>query len=263
MGLFKKPFFFVWYLFRFFRRFRFSEEGRKMVGIEVEAYLCTQDEKEALPFAREFLQVIDCDRWAKELAACQVELRTRPHNEIDPLIEEFKRLKNEGVEVASKLGMGFSDQSPWRGKILEKAYPSERYERIKEEELTPDQFRAAIRLNGLHVHLGVGSFDEALQVYNRLVESLPDLMGVGTSEYRKELFNELCEDKLDPPKYKNIFSILGHALWSGWFWGFDDNWAWIRISPDLETVEVRVFDATLKPEKVRELVNLVLRKAWG
>lgn len=233
------------------------------MGVEVEAYLCTQDGKEALPFAREFLQVVDCDRWTKELSACQVEFRTKPHSDTGSLIEEFEELKYEGAETASMLGVGFSGQSPWRGEISEKAYPSERYERIKEEELAPDQFRAAIRLNGLHVHVGVGSLDEALQVYNRLVESLPELLEAGASEYRRELFGRLCGEEITPPKYKDTFSILGHAFWSGWFWDFDDNWAWIRISPDLETVEVRVFDATLKPEKVRGLVDLVLRKAWG
>lgn len=228
---------------RFVNRFVFRKELEGYIGIEREHFLLLHDGTPT-PQSPEFLRRISDPRWTYELSACQVEARTVPHNDLDSLKLELLENENNAHYIAEKIGVALINQSVAIATMSLDVYPDDpRYEEIAKV-LSPEQLRAACRVAGTHIHVGVGNIQQAINVYNLLVSYLGQLiqMSEGFDSERLALYKVVTPNWI-PPHYEDIEDFFWTALENGFLENPRNCWNLIRISIH-GTVELRMFGAT-------------------
>lgn len=238
---------------RFLRQFVFKPELAGCIGIERERLLATPDGV-FVPRAKEFLDSIRDPQWTYELSACQVEDKTTPSNTPQRIWDELKKNDETGFKAGKKLGVNLVTRPVASPDIPLDIYPDPRYQEIAKC-ISVDKLRAACRVTGLHVHIGMSDWDEALRVYNCLREEIDFLCRAGdcSGGERLRLYKIMAEN-WRPPEIKSPehFFQIAEAQ------GFDQNprncyWL-IRISPH-GTVELRMFDMI---ENLYEILGLLV-----
>lgn len=123
---------------------------------------------------------------------------------------------------------------------------------------------------GFHIHIGMSSSDNALHVYNYMMDKLPiflalsansaffDGQDTGLLSYRTQLFAQL--PRAGTPSYFDNFEDMQKLYesleCSGAIKTSSDLWWDLRISPKFKTVEIRICDASSDFERLEDLINL-------
>ena len=259
-------------LSRFMDQFNFKPKNALMVGVEREAFLCkrweetrgniwsgtphyvelqricAEAERALRHLRRKPLTQCLASAFGYELSACQIETRTPPCDishveETLRFLDKYLRTNLREInlepfysEVASR-------------KISLKVYPDARYERLATA-LPRNVLRAACRVIGTHVHVGVGDHEEAMRVYNYVAPRWQALAkaGDGSNGRRLKIYREMQPD-LEPEPYRGWGDFYEHALRDGFSENPRNNWKLVRISKH-GTIEFRMFGATESISKI-------------
>lgn len=229
----------------FMKRFNFCKEKKLFVGVERECHLI--DENGAIvPMAAKVLENIKDDHFGYELSACQLESRTNPvklKNLKDALIQNERVARS--VLDALSLGCSHKEVAPFDMPIDVYPDPTGRYQQIVKN-MPVEILRAACRVIGTHIHIGMPDHETALKVYNRIlycgyVRELVSL-GDGSNGERLKIYRVMAPDA-NPNIYESWDNFYSVACAKG----FDQDprkcWSLIRISVH-GTIEFRMFGTT-------------------
>lgn len=233
---------------KFLSHFSFSDVKRKYIGIERERFL-KNAEGIYIPHAKRFLSEIQDPHWTHELSACQVEDRTDPHDNLLELKYNLIRNTNSGTFVAEKMGYKLACEEVASYDMPLDVFPTERYKNISCA-ISIDRLRSACRVAGIHIHIGVGSVEEAISIHNACVGYMETLIRMGdhSSGNRIALYKEMAE-KWEPPMYENTEHFFETALTEGFVDDPKRCYHFVRISVH-GTVECRMFGITPHEDEI-------------
>jgi len=235
----------------FRRQFCFNPAYRGYIGIEREMFLVDVHGK-PVPKSPQFLEAVsDRGAWTYELSACQVEHRTpRLPFDIRPLRFALYHGESVGREAAAKADCRLVCLEVAPADMCLDVYPHDkRYARIIES-LSREKLAAACRVAGTHLHFGMGSLEEALAAYNRLVPMVDHLLELGNhSQGRRLELYRLVAGHSRPPIYRSVEHFHEQAVARGFDRNPRDCWDLIRISHH-GTVEVRCFGVTVDCDEI-------------
>lgn len=239
----------------FLSKFKFEEKFKGCFGVERERFLI-DGQKKLSPRAEEFLKLIRDDAWTYELSACQVEDRTCPSRDLRDIFQNLASNTAAGEKTAKLIGLGLKSLEVASPDMPLDVYPDERYRKIVKN-ISPEKLLAASRVTGTHVHVGVSSIEEAIEVYNLLRLEIDRLIKMGdhSSGLRLELYKTMALN-WEPPFYRNISDFYDVALKEGFLDNPRNCWHLIRISRH-GTVECRVFGSTDLEEEIVEWVSAI------
>ena len=151
----------------FMRNFQFSPDKHGYVGVEREGFLIRNGV--ISPIAAEIIPAIGHPDIVNEFSACQLEDRIGPCQ----LFEMRARLEDMDSiirEAESRLGFErrLMELAPEDMPLDCFPAPDGRYIMLRER-LSHVQLMAAHRVAGTHIHIGIGSHEQALQAYNRAI----------------------------------------------------------------------------------------------
>ncbi len=256
----------------FIALFNFQRQNDLLVGIERECHLTDLDGN-IVPWAPQVLEWLWKHHGSRsrcygyELSACQLEDRFSNPVAIDDVRQELL-LNEAGIQPAEQ-ALGF--RRAFHGVAPEDmpldVYPEERYLRITKE-LPEAVLRAACRVAGVHIHIGMSDYVTALEVYNRVIKELPRLYEIGFTNtgdrlglYRDVVRNGIAKSERIRLFEKHLVTAPEPPHYRGWqeFYerakrdGFDRDprrlWDFIRISKH-GTIEFRVFDTTADIDQI-------------
>ncbi|HEY3543989.1 MAG TPA: glutamate--cysteine ligase [Gaiellaceae bacterium] len=206
----------------------------------------------------------------EELLQSTVEVATEPCRTVGEAVAEAGELRRRAREYADGHGV----------RILSSGtHPFSRYEHqdVTEKpryvELV-DALQWAIErqlIFGLHVHVGLESGEQAIQVANALRTWLPELLALsanspfwhgrdsGLSSTRSKVFDAMPRSGLPPQfdSFEEFAQLVDRGIATGSFADYTFIWWDLRPHPRLGTIEVRICDAQTRLENVAVLVALV------
>jgi len=210
------------------------------------------------------------ERIKEELLQSTVEVATEPCRTVGEAIAEAGELRRSAHEYADAHGV----------RVLSAGtHPFSRYEhqdvtdKPRYVELM-DALQWAIErqlIFGLHVHVGLQSAEEAIQVANALRTWLPELLALsanspfwlgrdsGLSATRSKVFDSMPRSGLPPQfdSFDEFVRLVDRGVRTGSFDDYTFIWWDLRPHPRLGTIEVRICDAQTRLENVAVLVALV------
>lgn len=230
-------------------RFRFSSPLAGYVGVERESFILRNGV--ISPLAGEILESLaDSERFGYELSACQLEDRTPPVR-IGNLLSQLTTNDLRIGEVERELGFSrlFQEVGPEDIPLDIFPDPLGRYQEIAKS-LRPEILRAACRVTGTHVHIGMPDHTTALRVYNGALPFIPHLcfMGDGSRGERLRLYAMMAGSSVPRP-YEDWADFYHEAQTRGFESDPRKNWDIIRISVH-GTLEFRMFGATNDRNKI-------------
>lgn len=226
----------------FLNRFCFDPSLRLHLGAEVE-YLIVDASGKPVPVAAELLRQLD-EAYTYELSACQIEHRTNPLRTPDMIVSACGQGLVIARDKARELGYNIQTCAVAPFSMSLDVYPDERYLCEVVPFLSVERLRAACRVMGTHIHIGLGSLSEALLVYNALVEQIDYLLSLCPSENEARLdLYSVVQPNNRPPLYSSAQSFYDTAVACGFAENPRNCWHLVRISRH-GTVEVRLFPAT-------------------
>lgn len=238
----------------FLSLFDFKKELRGYVGIERERFLEVRGR--FVPRAEEFLRLIDDPLWTYELSACQVEDRTNPKLSEADIKLELEKNDNHGNLIADKMGLNLIAMELAPEDMPLTVYPDARYLAIAKN-ISRERLSAACRVAGTHIHLGMGSMEEAIRAHNILVPYLETLCKLGdhSDGGRIRLYKEMAVN-WKPIIYRDEKHLFEVAVEQG----FTDNprncYHLIRISRH-GTIELRMFGVTSSIDEILSWIEFV------
>jgi carboxylate-amine ligase len=210
------------------------------------------------------------DQIKEELLQSTVEVATEPCRTVGEAVAEAGELRRRAREYADGHGV----------RILSAGtHPFSRYEHQDVTEKPRyvellDALQWAIErqlIFGLHVHVGLRTAEEAIEVANALRTWLPELLALsanspfwhgrdsGLSSTRSKVFDAMPRSGL-PPRFESFDEfrkLVERGVKTGSFDDYTFIWWDLRPHPRLGTIEVRICDAQTRLENVAVLVALV------
>jgi carboxylate-amine ligase len=255
---------------------RFHASACHSVGIEVELVLVDAATGELVSLANEVLADVGAPyeggehpKAKHELFQCTVEVITGICDTVPEagrdLRETIGLVDAAAVERGARLVSAATHPfSHWREQRLS---PGVRYSDLVERLGWPAR-RLAIQ--GLHVHIGVGSGEAAVAITHALCEHLPLLLALSASSpfwhgldtslasVRTKIFESLPNAGLPPQLASwDEFELFMHALLrADVISSIREVWWDVRPHPDFGTVELRMCDAVATLEEVLALAAL-------
>lgn len=246
---------------KFLSQFAFSRAMNGYIGIERERFL-KNAEGLYMPHAEKFLSEIKDPHWTHELSACQVEDRTDPQSNLLELKYDLIHNTNNGVYAAEKNSAKIITEEVAARDMPLDVFPLERYKNIVRN-ITEDRLRAACRVAGTHIHIGVGSVDEAIRVHNVCAAHTSELIHIGdhSSGARIALYKEMA-GQWKSPQYENAEHFFETATVEN----FSDDpkhcYHLVRISIH-GTVECRMFGVTPHEDEIIYWVEFLKQITGG
>jgi gamma-glutamyl:cysteine ligase YbdK (ATP-grasp superfamily) len=238
----------------FLAKFNFDSSSCGQVGIERERFLATQN-KTAVPRSKDFLMMIDEERWIYELSACQIEDRVGPKSDLLELKLELLANDNHGQIVAKELGLEILAVEFLTDLPLD-VYDNIRYRNIVKD-LPRYKLLAACQVAGVHLHFGAKNIEEAIDFNNELCGHFEELCRIGDHSQGKRLaaYRQMAPD-FAPRHYVNQEHFFDTAREQR----YDENprncWHLIRISIH-GTVELRMFGSTSEIDEILTWIEFV------
>lgn len=164
---------------QFRNKFRFKPELTGFVGIEREGFVFDPHTGQMVPKANVLMDRIkehgDGEFFGPEFSACQFEARTQP-TPIDGVYHALQVSEAILYEAADQadLWVEYKELAPADMPFDYYPDPDGRYAGIKNK-IKREQFEAACRVAGLHVHIGMPDHETALYVYNRVRKKVSDM----------------------------------------------------------------------------------------
>lgn len=242
----------------FTERFSFDKKKELFVGVERECHFVDKDGT-IVPMAVKVLENINDKHFGYELSACQLESRTDP---VQRWLLKDALLKNDSVArvVLDSLSIGCSHKevAPFDMPLDVYPDPTGRYQQIVKN-MPIEILRAACRVIGTHVHIGMPDHKTAIKVYNEVIKHTDDLISIGdgSNGERLEIYRIMAPDAT-PKAYTSWSDFYSTACTKG----FDNDprkcWTLIRISVH-GTIEFRMFGTTDDLDTIVEWAN----RCWG
>ena len=240
----------------FMERFVFDPAKSLFVGVEQE-YFLTDYRGVIAPIALTVLKHLsNRGQFGYELSACQLESRVGPFH-VNSIEAELMRC-NELIESAEDtLGFGrsYREVGPFDMPLDIYPDPTGRYTRITKN-MPSDILRAACRVIGTHIHVGMPDHATALRVYNSVLAHYDELCAMGdlSNGERLKIYKIMAPD-YQPGPYASWDDFIHKAREKGWDKDPRQCWTLIRISIH-GTIEFRMFGVT---DDLSQVVKWVLR----
>lgn len=243
----------------FINQFKFDYQRTGYVGIEREHFLMSPSDK-PVALASEFLARINDTRWTYELSACQVEVRTKPHQQQNGLFsdlrQELKENYDNGKRVAQMMNVKLANCEVWSRTMPLDIYPDPRYIAIAKN-IPRNILMAACQVAGTHIHVGMRDIDEAIVAHNKLIKHLDSLCVRGDhSKGRRLKLYKVMANNWQPVEYRDKEHFFEVAKEQGFAENPRNCWHLIRISKH-GTVELRMFGATDDIDEIIDWVEIV------
>ena len=229
---------------RFRSRFGFRPEGALLVGVERECFLTDASGVIAPLATRVLAHLTDPVQFGYELSACQLETRVGPCR---PSELAAALAANDTQVVSAEHAVGFGrlhcEVGPADMPLDVYPDPTGRYAQIVAA-LPHEVLRAACRVIGTHVHIGMPDHEAALAAYNHATAYLDELceLGDGSAGERLRIYAVMAPG-WRPSRFASWHAFYEAAVSRG----FDSDprkcWTLIRISVH-GTIEFRMFGAT-------------------
>lgn len=224
-------------------RFQFRPEWAGLVSVERECFL-TRGGK-VVPIAPEVLAMTGINgRFGYELSACQLEDRVGPHrlDEVAGALSQNDRLL-ERAEAELGFKRLFAEVGPEDMPLDVYPDPAGRYARITKR-LPQSILKAACRVAGIHIHVGMPDRKTARLVFNAVIGEWRRLLEMGDGSFgeRFQLYQTMAP-KFDPPHLSNWEEFHRIAMAEGFDRDPRQCYWLIRISPH-GTIEFRTFGTT-------------------
>lgn len=227
----------------FVNRFNFDREKHLFVGVERECFLLKSGR--IAPIAPTIISKLKGHgNYGYELSACQLEIRTNPtpiETVPEVLIDSDRTLEIDQVRLGFEIL--HQEVAPFDMPLDVYPDPSGRYQQITKD-MPKEILRAACRVAGTHVHIGMGSPEQAIRAYNAVIERLPELCKMGDKSHGERLeIYKIMAPNFQPPHYDDWNAYEQYAMDNKFWDGPRNCWHLIRISIH-GTIEFRVFGAT-------------------
>jgi gamma-glutamyl:cysteine ligase YbdK (ATP-grasp superfamily) len=238
----------------FLAKFNFDSRGCGQVGIERERFLATQSGT-AVPRSKDFLKMIDDERWIYELSACQIEDRVGPKNDLLELKLALLANDNHGQIAAKELGLEILAVEFLMDLPLD-IYDNKRYRNIVKN-LPRQKLLAACQVAGVHLHFGAKNIEEAIDFNNELAGHFEELSRIGDHSQGKRLaaYRQMAPD-FAPRRYLDQEHFFETARELRYAENPRNCWHLIRISIH-GTVELRMFGSTAELEEILTWIEYV------
>ncbi len=235
----------------------FKSNKHHTVGVELELQIIDKNTKELATGTTKIIKALNNPPNVKhELFESVIEINSSPCANVselrDDLLKHVKSLHN----CASKLGFqitmaGTHPTSNW---AFQEISPIKRYQEIIDRIQMPVK---RMLIFGFHVHVGVGSGDEAIVINNALMDYIPHLLAVscsspywarrdsGMESYRVKIMETLPTTGLpfNLHSYEEYIDLVNVLKKAGTIKSIREIWWDVRPHPDFGTIEVRVCDA--------------------
>lgn len=236
---------------------KFKSNKEHTVGVELELQVIDSKTKELTSGASKLLESLNGYTNIKhELFESVIEINSTPCLTVEELRDDLLKHVRILHEHASKLGfkITMAGTHPFTNWAKQEISPVKRYQNIVERIQMPVR---RMLIYGMHVHVGVGSGDEAIVINNALMDYLPHFLVVscsspywvkrdsGMESYRVKIMETLPTTGL-PFKlhsYEEYIDLLNVLKKAGTIESIREIWWDVRPHPDFGTVEVRVCDA--------------------
>ena len=249
----------------FTAHFQFSPDNHLLIGVERECHITDRGGR-IVPMAPQVLAWLNQNTngrhtcYGYELSRCQLEERVeRPCrlHELDDLMG-----RNEVELVAAEQALGFK-RAYWGAAPTDMpldVYPDERYGRIVQN-WPIERLRAACRVTGVHVLIGMRDAETAIKVYNRVIRDFLYFceLGDSTNGERLQLFRDHLVDAFEPPSYRDWQHFYEQMVARGFVADPRRLWDFVRISVH-GAIEFRMFDSTDDWARIREWARICLVK---
>ena len=225
-------------------RFGFRTEGAFLVGVERECFLTDASGAIAPLAPRVLAYLTDPVQFGYELSACQLETRVGPCR---PSELAAALAANDAQVAAAERALGFGrlhrEVGPADIPLDVYPDPTGRYAQIVKT-LPLEVLRAACRVIGTHVHIGMPDHDVALAAYNHATAYLDELCALGDGSGGERLgIYAVMAPQWRPPRFDSWQDFYEAAVANGFDADPRKCWTLIRISVH-GTIEFRMFGAT-------------------
>ena len=227
------------------------------VGVELELQLIDKNTKELASGTSKILKSLNSYPNVKhELFESVIEINSDPCNTIEELKNNLIKHVHHLYKHTSKFGikLGMSGTYPTANWARQELSPIKRYKDIVDRIQMPVK---RMLIWGLHVHVGVGSGDEAIAINNALMDYLPHLLALsasspywvkrdsGMESYRVKILETLPTTGLpfNLHSYEEFVDLVNVLKKAGTIESIREIWWDVRPHPDFGTIEVRVCDA--------------------
>lgn len=233
--------------------FRFDPTRALQIGIERERFITDRSGRivPQAPRVLGYLSKIDIrGRLGYELSACQVEDHSGPCeiSSLESELAEGDDLLDRAVRALG-LGVSYEEVAPYDMPLDVYPDPSGRYQRITKN-MPVETLRAACRVIGTHVHIGMPDAQTALKVHNKVIGSIDQLCAYGDNSHgeRLRIYRTVAGNAL-PRVYESWQDFHETAKSEGFDCDLRRCWYLVRISR-FGTLEFRMFGSTEKRERV-------------
>ncbi len=248
-----------------------APESSFTLGIEEEFQLIDPESGALVSRAAEVLEGRPSDaRFQSELFKAVIETATPVCQGIDEATESVCQLRGELLERAQDQGLivAAAGTHPWARYEDQDITQSDRYDELRRQVRWP--FERSL-VFGQHVHVGVGSSEEAVRAMNALRAFVPLLLALsvnapywrgldtGLASVRLRIFESMPRSGLQPrfEDWEDLRMTIDTLRQAGAMEDMTKVWWDIRPRPSLGTVEVRVCDAVPDPELSVALAGLI------
>ena len=235
----------------------FKSNKHHTVGVELELQVIDKNTKELATGTTKIIKALNSPPNVKhELFESVIEINSNPCANVSELREDLLKHVKSLHSCASKLGFqitmaGTHPTSNW---AFQEVSPIKRYQEIIDRIQMPVK---RMLIFGFHVHVGVGSGDEAIVINNALMDYIPHLLAVscsspywvkrdsGMESYRVKIMETLPTTGLpfNLHSYEEYIDLVNVLKKAGTIKSIREIWWDVRPHPDFGTIEVRVCDA--------------------
>ena len=202
------------------------------------------------------------DGWTEELYLSVMESRTPPRKTVKEALNDIQSMMDFSQIIAERVcssSIVYKALAPF--KVSPEIFPSERYRDLAQK-WSYDKLVAACSIAGLHIHIGMKSWEHAIESYNKLIYHLDDLLkpisGEDDDSHAQRLnVYTIVEPNPTPEAYTSVEDLYKHACEKGYVHNLSDNHAWIRIT-EHGTIEARYPSSTDDIKIIEKRINQVL-----
>lgn len=245
----------------FLSKYRFSVSGAGLLGAEVEYFLSKrQGPFQPVPDSPVFLRGVGSE-WGYELSACQVEHHTSPTDSLQKLGRLLVQGRSQGIERARQIGRRLVAVEIAPEDMNLAIYDLDpRYVELAKK-LPVEVLRAANRVAGTHLHIGMSSWEEALAVHNALAHHYREFLAMGdhSGGERIRLYKSMAPN-FEPPQYLSLDHFCEVARTQNYLHDPRSCYHFVRINPK-GTVEVRAFGIPRDPLETLRWMKAMLAVA--